>query len=183
MKKDKAFYKYALKLLLIYAVLDYGTTFFIGISSPGGKYYFKWLDQYLNYVTWLRNTILFGSKGLMVLLGYEADIITAYVIKIRNGASVQLVYSCLGYGVLSFWTAFVVANNGEIRFKIKWILIGFVVIIFSNIVRICTLLIANQNKWFKPFSLDHHTTYNIISYILIIILMFTFLKYQNKKTD
>ena len=89
--------------------------------------------------------------------------------KIRNGVSVQLVYSCLGYGVLSFWTAFVVANNGEIRFKVKWILIGFVVIIFSNIVRICTLLIANQTKWFKPFSLDHHTTYNIISYIIDVL--------------
>lgn len=183
MKKDKAFYIYTIKLLLIYAVLDYGTTFFIGISSPGGKYYFKWLDQYFNYVTWLRNTILFGSKGLMALLGYETDVITAYVIKIRDGASVQLVYSCLGYGVLSFWTAFVVANSGKLRFKIKWILMGFSIIIFSNIVRICTLLIANQKKWYKPFSLDHHTTYNIISYILIIILMFTFLKYQNKKAD
>lgn len=181
MNNNRSFYVYALKLLTIYAVLDYGTTFFIGISSPGGKYYFEWLDTYFNYVTWLRNTILYGSKILMSLLGFETILENAYVIRIVNGSAVQLVYSCLGYGVLSFWTAFVVANKGSKLFKLKWIALGFSLIIFSNIIRICTLLIANQKQWYKPFSLDHHTTYNIISYVLIIILMFIYLKYQNKK--
>jgi exosortase/archaeosortase family protein len=168
-------------LLLIYFVLDYGTTFYIGITSPGGRYYFEWLDKHLNYVTWLRNTILYGSKFFMSFLGYSTSIISAYVIKIDKGSSVQLVYSCLGYGVLSFWSAFIIANKGTIKFKLGWLLIGYSVILTSNILRICTLLIASQNKWYKPFSLDHHTTYNIIAYILVIILMFIFLKYANKK--
>ena len=115
----------------------------------------------------------------MSVLGYETYLEDAYTIKVVNGASVRLVYSCLGYGVISFWIAFIAANQANIYFKLKWLVIGIFFIIFSNTIRISFLLIANENKWPKVFNIDHHTVYNIINYVLLIILIFIF---QNQLT-
>jgi exosortase/archaeosortase family protein len=181
LNNNKAFFKYAIKLLLLYFILDYGTTFFIGITGKGGKYYIEWLDKYVNYVRWLRYTILYGTKGLMSILGYDTNIISEFVIRIKGGYGVQLVYSCLGYGILSFWIAFVLANTGRISFKLKWLATGCSIILFSNMIRITILLIANDKKWYKPFSLDHHTFYNIIAYMIVIGMIFWFLKAVKKE--
>ena len=179
MKLNKDFLRYVFILLIVYAVLDYGTYAFIGITSPDGKYYISFFDKYLNYVKALRLIILTGSQLLMSMLGYETFLLDPYTVKVVNGASVRLVYSCLGYGVISFWIAFMVANKVNVYFKLKWLLIGIFVIIFSNIIRISFLLIANENKWSKVFDIDHHTVYNIINYVLLIILIFIF---QNQLT-
>ncbi|MBX2931116.1 MAG: exosortase/archaeosortase family protein [Chitinophagaceae bacterium] len=175
-----AFLKYAAKLLILYLVLDYGTTIFIGITAPGG-YYVEWLDKYFNYVSWLRNLILSCSKYLMHLLGYDTYLASPILIRIKHGAGVQLVYSCLGYGVLSFWIAFVVVNQAKLSFKLKWLFGGLAVIIFSNILRVCILLIALQKRLYKPFSIDHHTFYNIVAYLIVIAMMFIFLKQLKKQ--
>ena len=176
---NKDFLKYVLILLIVYAVLDYGTYAFIGITSPDGKYYVSFFDKYLNYVKALRLIILAGSQFWMSVLGYETYLEDAYTIKVVNGASVRLVYSCLGYGVISFWIAFIAANQAHLLFKLKWLLIGIFVIVFFNIIRISVLLLANENKWPKVFNIDHHTVYNIINYVLLIILIFIF---QNQLT-
>jgi exosortase/archaeosortase family protein len=175
------FIKYVGKLLILFLVLDYGTTFFIGITSPEGKYYVAWLDNYFNYVNWLRFTILYSAKWLMGLLGYDMYLPTPYILKIKNGAGVHLVYTCLGYAVLSFWIAFVIANKAKLWFKIKWLLGGVALIIFINILRVCILIIALQKKMFKPFTLDHHTFYNIVAYSFVILLMLLFVKQLRKQ--
>ena len=179
MKLNKDFLKYVLILLVVYVVLDYGTYAFIGITTPDGKYYVSFFDEYFNYVKVLRLIILAGSQFWMSVLGYETYLQDAYTIKVVNGASVRLVYSCLGYGVISFWIAFIAANQVNIYFKLKWLVIGIFFIIFSNTIRISFLLIANENKWPKVFNIDHHTVYNIINYVLLIILIFIF---QNQLT-
>lgn len=178
---NKAFIQYAIKLLLIYFILDYGTTFFIAITGKGGKYYSAWLDEHLNYVRWLRYVLLYGSKGIMSILGFETNIVSEFVIRIKGGWGVQLVYSCLGYGILSFWIAFILANKGKNSFKLKWLAIGCSTILFSNMLRITILLVSHHNKWYKPFNLDHHTFYNIIAYSIVIIMMLLFLKAAKKQ--
>jgi len=176
----KEFLKYASKLLILYLLLDYGTTAFIGITSQGG-YYVEWLDKYFNYVNWLRQLILNSAKYLTHLIGYDTYLETSTIIKIKNGAGVRLVYSCLGYGVISFWIAFIVVNKAKLFFKLKWLFGGIFLIIFSNILRVCILLIALQKNMYKPVSIDHHTFYNIIAYIIVIAMMFLFLKKLKKQ--
>ena len=173
---NKDFLRYVFILLIVYAVLDYGTYAFIGVTSPNGKYYISFFDKYLNYVNLLRFIILSISQFWMSVLGYETNLQDAYTLKVANGASVRLVYSCLGYGVISFWIAFIAANKANIYFKIKWLLIGIFFILFSNTIRISVLLVAHENKWPKVFDIDHHTVYNIINYALLIILIFIFQK-------
>ncbi|HMZ45388.1 MAG TPA: exosortase/archaeosortase family protein [Chitinophagaceae bacterium] len=178
---DKSFLVYVAKLVLLFLALDYGTTFFIGITTPGGSHYVPWLDKYFNYVNWLRQTILQSSKFCMGILGYNMELVSPYILKIKNGAGVHLVYSCLGYGVISFWIAFVLANKATLWLKVKWLLAGVAIIIFTNILRVCILIIALQKKMFKPFTLDHHTFYNIVAYSVVIILMLLFIKQIRKQ--
>lgn len=176
---EKSFYIYVIKLLVIYFLLDYGTTFFIGITSKG-DIYIEWLDKYFNYVKWLRYSLLFGAKQIVNLLGYHSYVVGLYIIRIKNGAAVQLVYTCLGYGVMSFWIAFIMANKVQLKYKLKWLFAGLFVIYLSNVARICVLLIAAQNKWNLPFNIEHHSFYNFIAYTVIIIMMLLFFKQLQK---
>jgi exosortase/archaeosortase family protein len=79
-------------------------------------------------------------------------------------------YACLGYGVLSFWFAYIIANKGNIFFKVQWILIGFAIINISNMFRIAFILIANYEHWPLHLNIEHHFFYNIISYSLLLLL-------------
>lgn len=88
-----------------------------------------------------------------------------------------MVYSCLGYGVMSFWIAFVLATEKiEKVVKFKWLLGGLMIIIVSNIARVVILLIAINKKWTKPVNIEHHTFYNYIVYLIVISMMLLFLK-------
>lgn len=182
MKINKPFLKYAVTLFAIYLLLDYGTYFFIGLTSSGGKHYISWLDKYFNYVAGLRSLILYGAKGVLHIIGYETYIPNSYVLKIaKTNHGVQMVYSCLGYGIISFWIAFIVATaNVNIWFKIRWILGGVTIIIMSNILRVALLLLSVDNKWEKPINIEHHTFYNYIVYAIIITMMYLFLRSKRK---
>ncbi|MBW7953081.1 MAG: hypothetical protein H3C56_11160, partial [Chitinophagaceae bacterium] len=94
---------------------------------------------------------------------------------------VRMVYSCIGYGVLCFWTAFILVNKGKFWFKTKWLISGLIIIFITNVLRVVVLLIALQKKMFKPFTLDHHTFYNIVAYLIVIGMMLLFLKQLKKQ--
>lgn len=168
-----SFLKYIVKFLLVFAILYYGTFAFIGLAAPGG-YYIPFFDHYLNYPAWLRTSLLMGSRELLILLGYHPFLQDKYVIKLPEGASVRMVYACLGYGIMSFWTAFVFANTGSWKRKLTWIAGGLVSIWFINVVRISILLVANSRSRNMPFGIDHHTWFNICAYILVFALMYLY---------
>ena len=171
---NRTFVRYCVVFMAVFLVLYYGTTAFIGITGEGGRYYNAWLAHNLNYVAWLRGGILYGACGIMRLLGFDAHVIAPFSIHILHSATVQMVYSCLGYGVISFWLAFIVANTASIKTKLVWGLCGLAAIVFSNMLRVCVLLIAIDKKWPTFFKIDHHTFYNICSYVIVIVLIWAF---------
>ena len=91
-----------------------------------------------------------------------------------GGNAVQLIYACLGIGVMSFWLAFVVANKGSIGKKMIWILGGMLCIWVINVVRIAMVLMANNEKMQIPFHMDNHTFFDILAYIAIFVLIFLY---------
>lgn len=177
---NKAFIRYAIKFISIFILLYGGTYAFIGITAPGGKIYNEWLSLHLNYVNWLRAIILHGASFFTNLYGFVTVVPDDYTVSIPQLASVRIVYSCLGYGVLSFWIAFIMANEVTNKMKLKWGIGGMILILVSNMVRISFLLIGTAKKWPTLFKVDHHTVYSICNYLLIIALIFFFNKRVNK---
>lgn len=171
--QNKTLTFYLLKFFASFCILYFGTLAFIGLASKGG-YYLPFLDHYLNYISWLRYSLLYGVKILATVQGLELFNKNIYSIGIKNGSGLHIVYSCLGYGIMSFWAAFIIANTGKWKRKSKWMLTGFLLIWCINVLRLFLLLMSNNNKWKIPLNIDHHSLFNLTAYGCIFLLIFFF---------
>ena len=163
---NKAFTVYLLKFLGCFCLLYYGTKAWIGITIPGG-YYSYYAAYYLDYISVLRQSLLYGAKVFLLLFGYHSNIENTFYLSMVNGRSIHMVYSCLGYGISSFWVAFIFANEGDVKKKLLWIICGVFLIWIINVTRISMLLLAINNNWHFPLGLNHHTWFNIVAYASI----------------
>lgn len=177
--KDKTFTFFIVKFLLIFAVLYYGTLVWIGLTVPGGSYS-SFIDKYLDYITWIRNSLLYGSKFQLSVFGIDTYIAGDYNLRMVNGRGVRMVYECVGYGVMSFWIAFVVASSGTIKRKLFWLMAGLLGIWLLNITRVSLLLVATNKGWPMPLDIDHHTWFNIFAYLFIFTFMYLFNRQERR---
>ena len=171
--KDKAFIRFVIKFLVIFLICYYGTFALIGVTVPGG-YYSSFIDQYLNYVSWVRISLLNGTKIMLSFFGVDTYRAGEYNLRIVNGRGIRLVYGCLGFGVMSFWVAFVLASADKIKRKLIWTILGLCFIWVLNITRLSLLLVATNKGWPIPLGWDHHTWFTIFSYLFIFILIYLF---------
>lgn len=107
-------------------------------------------------------------------MGYEAYQSTDIYLRLVGGGGVQLVYSCLGYGVTSFWLAFVFANTGSWKKKLLWMIGGAALLYIINVIRISLTLLGNSQKWHFPFGWDNHTWFNVVAYGGIFLMMWVY---------
>lgn len=171
-QRIKEIFWYLLKFGLSFCLLYFGSQVVIGLSTPG-NYYSPFVEHYLDFITPLRASFLYGSKSFLSLLGYHSFVTSNYILAMQT-ASIRMVYSCLGIGIMSFWTAFVFANKGSIRRKAIWILSGLAALWCINILRVSLLLVALQNHWQIPFGWDHHTWFNIVAYGFIFLMIYLY---------
>lgn len=177
----KQFLLYTIKFLAVFAIAYFGTIAWIGLAAPG-NYYSSFIDQHLDYITWLRSSLLHTSKWFLSLTGTATIIPDAFSLQVVNGKAVHIGYDCIGYGVMSFWLAFVIANSGTVLIKMIWVLGGLIILWLINILRISLFLVSYNKNQSMPFNLDNHTFFNITAYIAIFILIYFFDK-SLKKTD
>lgn len=142
----------------------------IGLASPV-SYYSPFVDKYLDYVSGLKNTLLYGTQFTLSIFQIPTEILPNFAIKIVDGKGVIVAQSCVGFGVYSFWIAFVAANKGVFWRKVKWIALGLLSLWLINVIRITLFLLAVNKGWPMPLGLDHHTWFNIFAYLLIFILI------------
>lgn len=175
LKKD-SYTSFLVLFLALFALLYYINVGFIGVTSPG-NFYIPFLDKHLDYIDWLRSLILHASNFLTRLAGVESVVEEPYRLGVPGGAGVRMVYSCIGYGVMSLWVAFVLANTGPWKKKLLWIILGCFLILVINCFRVSMLLVALVKKWNVNAYIEHHTLFNIFSYLLIFLLIYL---YTNK---
>ncbi|MEO6490242.1 MAG: hypothetical protein ABIO04_09905 [Ferruginibacter sp.] len=171
--RDKQFLNFVGKLLLIFAFCYLSSVAVIGLSTPG-NYYSAFIDHYLNFISWIRMSLLFGTKTLLAIFGIDTYYASEFILRKVGGRGITLIYGCIGYGVLSFWIAFVLASAKKIKNKLSWLIGGLLLIWVINISRIALLLVATNNNWKMPLGWDHHTWFNIVAYVAIFAMIYYF---------
>lgn len=175
---NKNFILFLIKFIFFFVLFYFGTKYIISAATPDGRYYSPFVQHYFDYISWMRNLLLKGASIVAKLFGYATQFEDPFLIRIKNGRGVFVAYSCVGYGVISFWCAYVLANQWHTWLTLGWLMLGSILITIINILRIGLFLVAiNQNRRF-PFGIDHHTWFNIVAYIAIFMLIFFFEKKQ-----
>ena len=171
----QAFLRFVLVFASVFLVCYYGALFITGLAIPG-KLYSPLVEKYLNLAAWLRTSLILGTKFFVSFFNIETVRIDEYVLRIPNANGIRIVYSCLGFGIMSFWTAYIFATAAKMVKKIMWFFIGLLLIWTINVVRISIVLIAGYKGWKFPLRLDHHIWFNIIAYLVIFLMMLLFEK-------
>ncbi len=138
------------------------------------------LDHHLNLVKGLTGFLTVCSKWVLDTLNYTVHQPNYHTLQIGYSGRISVNPSCLGWGVMSFWIAFVFANSGSWKHKLKWMITGVASICILNITRIVLITMANHLHWKNVTSLNHHETFTIFSYGCIFILMYLYTRAQKK---
>ena len=178
-------YFFFIRFFACFFILYLFFPFYRGVIGPGGKIYSSYLESHFNIITSFTRLLTSSAKLFLEAAGYDIYQKNYNSLRIGYSKGVHVNPSCLGWAVMSFWVAFVFANTGSVKHKVKWMLTGLVSIILLNITRIALITVANHLRWAPLTSLDHHTTFNLASYVCIIILIMRYIRIQKKyeRTD
>lgn len=174
----KGDYSFLIKFIMSFSLLYLFFPMYRGITGEGGRMYVALLDTHFNIINGFTDFLTSSAGYLLGIFDYNVIQNDYRTLRINSSPGVIVNPSCLGWGVMSFWVAFVYANRGGVLRKFKWVLIGLAAIISLNISRIALITLSNYLHWSAVTSLDHHLTFNVASYLCIIALIFLYLKNQ-----
>lgn len=164
---------YFAKFAGIFCFCYFGTLAVIGMAAPG-RIYSPFVEKYFDYVSWIKLSLMQATGFILSLFHIPTKTEPGFLIRFTGGRGVIIAMDCVGYGVYSFWIAFVGANNGKFLKKTLWIVLGVLALWLINVGRI-TLFLSSLNKgWPMPLGLDHHTWFNIFAYVLIFFMIWLF---------
>lgn len=178
---DKKFIRFILLFCFTFLFFYFAALYVTGLAVPGGQFS-PFVEKYFNVAGWLRTSLIQATKWVVGLFGIQSLRTNEYVLRIPGANGIRIVYSCLGFGVMSFWVAYIIATVAKFSSKIKWLCVGLIIIWIINVVRISMVLLSGNKGWKFPFGWDHHTWFNIVAYLSIFTLMYFFEK-EIKKID
>lgn len=162
--------------LVIYLFFTVFFNFWISASVENGRYYIPFVQNYLNFPSTLRSVLLNTSAFIIRLFGYKT-MVDEYTLGIVGGSSARMVYTCIGYGYVSFLLALVLPYKTKLRKKTFLIVVGLLLIFIVNVLRISGLVIMSTEGKVSLFRyIDHHTVLDLILYPLLILLFMVILK-------
>jgi exosortase/archaeosortase family protein len=164
--------RFLLVFLGLFLFFYYFNIFFFSITSHG-SHYSPFFDEHLNYIRWLRHFLLNASRLIINLLGFSC-INNDYQLLVAGHGIIDVIYSCLGLGVMSFFAAFVIAYPRPWKLKLVFLISGLISIQLLNISRFVLLAVLWDKR--SHMILDHHTIFNVIIYILVIVSLFIWMR-------
>jgi exosortase/archaeosortase family protein len=168
---------FVIRFLCLFGLLYGFYIAYLSVLSPGGLYV-AFFDEHLNFIAGLRHLLIESSALILNLLGYITKTTDIQMLVVGHNI-VHIGYDCLGFGVMSFFTAFVIAYPGILKPKLYFSIIGLIAIQLVNIARFIILSLYWRRSTHVYLS-DHHTIFNIIVYILIGISLYFYIRYQDK---
>lgn len=180
---NKLVIRFVVIMVVLYLVFSQGNLFMNSVVSPGGRYHNAFIETHLNYIQALRIGLIKPAVGLINLFGFYA-IHNGQQVLVINGPMLNINYSCLGLGMMSFILAFVIAFPAPTNRKLQIILRTFLTVFILNILRIAGLgvLLASlhsQRQYFK----FHHEVFNIFIYLVVLYLFYRWLKKMNNRGE
>ena len=169
--------KFVLVFIALFAAFYYFNIFYFGVTSPG-NHYSAFLAGHFNYIRALRWLLLKSTVQVLSWFGF-VSISNEYELLVPGHAVIVLVYSCLGFGLMSFFAAFVLAFPVKFKSKIIFLISGLLGIQLLNITRFVLLALFWSSR--KNKVIDHHTIFNIILYIIIFIALYIWVKRNDGK--
>ncbi|TCD00798.1 exosortase Y [Pedobacter psychroterrae] len=136
----------------------------IGITTPG-NYYISFLDKYFNYISSWRNFCISSAAYVLKILGYRISTSENHLIN-HGFSGFRLVYSCLGYGIMSCFAAFVIAFPKSTWSKMIFLVAGLTAIQLLNTLRFILISIYYQPHA-SVLLMDHHDMFNYILYVIL----------------
>jgi exosortase/archaeosortase family protein len=164
--------RFAVIFIVLFVCFYYFNIMYLGLTSPG-NHYIAFLADHLNYIQWLRTLLLLCSKQVLVWMGYTT-ITNNLDLLVAGHYIIELAYSCLGFGVMSFLGAFTIAYPNPVKQKIIFFIAGVLIFQLLNIARFIVLAL-----YWKPQNnhiIDHHTIFNILIYLIITISVYFWIK-------
>ncbi|MDB5116623.1 MAG: hypothetical protein JWQ79_2115 [Mucilaginibacter sp.] len=171
--------RFAVLFISLFLAFYYFNILFFSLTSHG-NHYNAFLDEHLNYIYALRWLLLHCSALILNCFGYTT-LLNNFELLVMGHGIIQLAYSCLGLGVISFFTAFVLAYPKPVKAKIMFLLAGIVTIEVLNIIRFVLLALFWHKK--DHVIIDHHTVFNIVIYIIISISLYFWVKSDRAVTN
>lgn len=160
---------FAMRFLFTFLLLYGFNLAFIGLSNKG-DFYWPILDAHLNYMSFWRSANITVTAKILTSLGYVVTHDDQQLQVYQHGGF-KLMYSCIGYGLMSFFAAFVVSFPNRGRSKPAFLIFGLSSIAFLNILRLVALGVVGLDKssW---LSNNHHLVFNICIYAVLLIQMY-----------
>jgi exosortase/archaeosortase family protein len=167
---DRGFFLFVGKFLGFFALFYLGTLGVIGLAAPGG-WYSPMIDHYFDYVSGIKNTLMWAAGGFLQLFGIGTHPEPGYLLRMNGGRGVIINMDCVGYGVYSFWLAWVLAHGWALKRFLLWGIGGLILLWGINVLRIAGYLwVINQYQQ-MPLGIDHHTWFTIAAYGVIGLMM------------
>ncbi len=177
MLKSKAV-RFSITFVVLFLTLYYFNIGFFSITSPQSFNYNNFIAENFNYISLLRHMLLFSTSLVLKFMGFAA-VFNEYELRIAGHGGIRLVYSCLGLGLMSFFTAFVLAYPKAFREKAVFLICGLFVIQLLNILRMAIVALF----WGKAAQqiIDHHIIFNGIIYVIIAIGLYFWVTADDRK--
>lgn len=165
-------FRFILSFFALFGFLYGFNIFYIGVTSPGGLYS-SFLDQHFNYIKAWRSWNLHSTQIILETFGYKAYT-SRTTLKVLGFGGFKIIYSCLGYGIMSLFTAFILTYPKSLHAKTRFLIIGLILIQILNTSRLVLI-----SLFYKPLALgiDHHHLFNGILYAILAILLYSFTNY------
>jgi len=169
--------RFIIKFLFLLFIFYYFNIAFISASTPGG-FHIPFFETHLNYIQALRESYIFVTAFILTSAGYTV-VTSPFGLTVVGFAGFKLIYSCLAYGIISCFSAFVLSIPKPFRFRYQFWTLGVVSIFFLNICRLVIVAIYYRPN-FSIVGLNHHDIFNIVVYALILACSYICLKYFRK---
>ncbi len=170
--------RFIISFLLLFTIVYGFNLAFIGVTAPGGIY-LPWLQDHLNYIEHWRNFNIQATAFTLDALGYPVKI-TSFTLAVPGRGGFKLIYSCLGYGIMSFLFSYVMIFPKPWRSRIVVLVPGLLIIQILNLIRFLIISLYWRKMSFYTW-IDHHLAFDIFIYLVVIMILYMWINSNTKR--